>query len=104
MKTVHNQTDDKQKNNRFQLTGCQDVRVANELHRNLIAILNADAQTTLDCTGVDSFDAAALQLLLAAKREAPNMLAFVAPIESEAATWFRLAGVNDLLQPEPTAI
>ncbi len=83
----------------LELTGCQDVRVAGDLHRNLIELLALNEPVTINCVAVDSIDAAALQLLLAAKREVSEKLTIVAPEGSESVTWFRLAGAGDMLQP-----
>ncbi len=85
------------------LMGNQDVRVAGQLHRNLIELLAHNEPVSIHCTGVDSVDASALQLLLAAKREAGDSLEIVAADDSEAGTWFRLAGVRDKLQLKTSA-
>jgi ABC-type transporter Mla MlaB component len=85
---------------RFELTGSQDVRVVGELHRNLIELLALSEPLCLDCTRIDAIDTAALQLILAAKREAAEKLEIVAESDSEAGLWFRMAGVLEKLQPE----
>lgn len=85
---------------RLELTGSQDVRVACELHRNILDLLAINEPISIDCTHVDSIDAAALQLILAAKREAADRLEVVAPADSEAGLWFRMAGVYEKLLPE----
>ena len=79
------------------LSGRQDVRVASELQQQLIEILTPGRPVVLDCSETDSLDVAALQLLLAARRESSSALEIRAPADGEAASSFQLAGVADAL-------
>ncbi len=84
---------------RFELTGAQDVRVASDLHRSLIELLTSNQPATVDCSRVDSFDAAAIQLLLAAKRETGDKFTIIAPNDSQSESWIALSGLKGRLLP-----
>lgn len=79
------------------LTGNQDVRNAEELRSKLLAMLQDERPRTIDLTAVETIDAAALQVLLSAKRDIGERLDFVIDQESEVAQWLRCAGAMDVL-------
>ena len=89
--------------NRLTLSGNQDVRNATELQRSLTELLSKNNAVTIDCNAIESLDAACLQLLLAAKREAQNLVQITAEPNSEAARWIQYAGLTSLLLVSPTA-
>jgi anti-anti-sigma factor len=78
------------------LQGTQDVRNAAELHQKLLSALGNGQTVVVDCSEVESVDAACLQLLLAAKRE-NSQLVIKADATSETAGWIRISGLADRL-------
>ena len=78
------------------LQGTQDVRNAAELHQKLLSVSDHGQTVVVDCSEVDSVDAACLQLLLAAKRENPPLVIKV-DSASETAGWIRISGLADRL-------
>lgn len=89
--------------NLLTLSGNQDVRNATELQRSLTELLSKNCVVTIDCSAIESLDAACLQLLLAAKREAHNLVHIIAQPNSEAARWIQYSGLASLLLSGPTA-
>ncbi len=81
----------------LKLEGCQDVRNATALQKSLSELLATGDAVTIDCSAIESLDAACVQLLVAAKREAQESLQIIAPADSEAGRWFQTAGVHPLL-------
>ena len=87
----------------LKLSGNQDVRNATELQRSLTELLSKNCAITIDCSAIESLDAACLQLLLAAKREAQNLVQIIAQPNSEAARWIQYSGLASLLLGSLTA-
>lgn len=79
------------------LSGCQDVRVAGELQRQLIEITSKDNVTVVECNEIESMDASTIQLLWAAKRESANRLRLDVSPSSDFARWSQLAGIAESL-------
>lgn len=82
---------------RLTLSGNQDVRNVVDLQRNLTEILPKSGAFVIDCNAIDSLDAACLQILLAAKRDAPNVVQIDAEPTSEAARWIQYSGLANQL-------
>ncbi|HBJ38907.1 MAG TPA: hypothetical protein DDZ51_30005 [Planctomycetaceae bacterium] len=81
------------------LTGCQDVRVAGDLQRQLIELLSKENLSTVQCDEITTMDASTIQLLLAAKKESGNQFNVKALPTSDCVRWFELAGVSSRLMP-----
>ena len=92
-----NNTSSNMEPGRLSLSGNQDVRTVGELQRSLTELLSKNNGVIVDCNAVDSLDAAFLQVLLAAKREAPDLVQITANSDSEAARWIHFAGLTQSL-------
>ncbi len=79
------------------LSGNQDVRTAADLQRQLTDLLATKQFVVLDGTELQSIDAACLQLLLAAKREAQEKLQIMIPSDHETIGWIQYSGLANLL-------
>jgi ABC-type transporter Mla MlaB component len=79
------------------LNGSQDVRAAAEFQKTLLEHFAQEQTLTIDCSAIESLDAAFLQLLVAAKRERPQQLSIDAPVGSEAERWIQYSGLSNLL-------
>lgn len=79
------------------LHGSQDVRSAAEFQKTLLEHFIQEQPLTVDCSAIESLDAAFLQLLVAAKRERPQHLSIDAPVGSEAERWIQYSGLSSLL-------
>ncbi len=73
------------------LTGNLDVRVAQDLQKKLLSVVNEAQKLVIDCSAIESIDIAAIQLLLGLRRDVPE-LAITLPTHPEAFKWFSYSG------------
>jgi len=81
------------------LSGCQDVRVAGELQRQLIELLSKENRVLVQCNEITAIDASTIQLLLAAKKESGDQFNLEASPTSDCVRWLELAGISSRLIP-----
>lgn len=84
------------------LAGSLDVRNANGLQGTLSSLLSEEPTGTVDCSALESLDAACVQLLLAAKRDSRGAVEIVFDHAGEIAKWFDYAGATASLRAPAT--